>query len=375
MNKEQKAGLYVHVPFCNKKCNYCDFYSLTASDDLKKAYTDALVNDIKQKSKLHKSMCFDSIYFGGGTPSVLPQSLLERIIRALHDSFNIEKGCEFTLETNPGIDCDLAFLRKLGVNRLSIGLQSANFDELKLLGRIHTVEDFKKTFESARKANFDNISVDIMFSLPSQTREKLMNTLSLVTSLSPEHISAYSLKIEEGTPFYKMRDSLNLPDEDADADMYLLIGEFLAKNGYTGYEISNFAKKGRESLHNLKYWTHADYLGFGPGAHSFVSLSRYAYARDINAYINAFLNGKDVIYSEKYDVNEKEYEREALMLGLRLADGVSDALLSKFGMLENIYARLAPLVSAGLVTKTKNGIGLSARGMYVSNSIINLIEQ
>lgn len=373
----KKAGLYIHVPFCSNKCNYCDFYSLVASDSVKAEYVDALTRHIMQKSRECADMLFDSVYVGGGTPTALGSELLVKVLSAVTASFNLDSDTEFTVETNPGLceASDFRALRVLGANRLSIGLQSANEDELATLGRIHTLSDYARTVSSARDADFGNISTDIMFSLPSQTYDKLARTLEYAVSASPEHISAYSLKIEPGTPFHKMRSSLAIPNEDTDADMYLQICDTLSAAGYAHYEISNFAKQGRESRHNLKYWRGDDYIGFGPGAHSFLKGTRYAYARDIKSYIDVFTSGKDEsgILSEKYAVDENEAIRERLMLGLRLADGVGDKLLEKFAPLDEMYARLSPLMKAGLVTKSPEGIALTNRGMYVSNSIINLI--
>ena len=375
-NKNNKAGVYIHIPFCSKKCNYCDFYSFSANDDVKKAYVNALIDHIKSKSEEFEKVRFDSVYIGGGTPTALDTSLLCHIIEAVTNSFALESDTEFTVETNPGMckKADFGALHSLGVNRLSIGLQSANKDELRSLGRIHSLADYEQTVDAARDAGFDNISTDIMFSLPTQTLEKLAHTLDFVIATAPEHISAYSLKIEPGTPFYAARESLALPDEDTDADMYLRICDTLKSAGYCHYEISNFAKPGHESRHNLKYWQVDDYLGFGPGAHSFVGGIRYAYKRDINEYINAVTKGDESnIFSELQPIDENEAVRERLMLGLRLKDGTDDALLSHFAPLDEIYARLAPLIKSGLVIKTDRGIALSAPGMYVSNSIINLI--
>lgn len=372
----QKAGLYIHVPFCTKKCNYCDFYSLSGADSLKEDYAYALIEHLKARSKTVNES-FDSVYIGGGTPTSLGTDLLCKVIETVTNSFLLDNDTEFTVETNPGLldKTDFKTLFSIGVNRLSVGLQSANKSELEMLGRIHTTEDFEKTFTLAREAGFANISTDIMFSLPNSTTDTLTSTLDYITKISPEHISAYSLKIECGTPFYKMRDSLKLPSEDEDADMYLLIHDRLASCGYTAYEISNFAKPGFESRHNLKYWQHVDYLGFGPGAHSFFRGERFAYSRDINAYIKTFTSGENdaAILSEHYRVDENEAVRERLMLSLRLASGADDELLGCFAPIDEIYKKLAPLISAGLVTKTESGIALTKSGMYVSNSIINLI--
>ena len=377
MKNSKKAGLYIHVPFCSKKCNYCDFYSFKSDDLTKEMYVTALISQIKEKASVYADRVFDSVYIGGGTPTALGTRLLCQIVSAVNDYFRIEECAEFTVETNPGIEASFADLRLLGANRLSIGLQSANTDELELLGRIHSLDDYKRTFELARSAGFDNISTDIMFSLPFQTIEKLGHTLDFIADFEPEHISAYSLKIEEGTPFYRMRSEFKLPDEDTDADMYLYICERLAKLGYEHYEISNFAKPERASRHNLRYWKCEEYLGLGSAAHSYMNGTRYAYTRDANAFFRVYESGdlceKDII-SEHSVIDRDESVSEALMLGLRLSEGITDALLEKLAPLDTIYKKINPLIKSGLIIKTRDGIALTANGMYVSNAVIGYIS-
>ncbi len=368
----KKTGLYIHVPFCNKKCNYCDFYSFSADPAIKSRYTDAVIKEIRSCAERYSDRLIDTVYIGGGTPTSLGTSLLCRIVKSVYESFCVDKDCEVTVETNPGIDICFSSLRQSGVNRLSIGLQSANEQELLLLGRIHSLDDYISTVRLAREAGFDNISTDIMFSLPSQTLSLLDNTLNTVISASPEHISAYSLKIEKGTPFYKIKDSLCLPNEDDDADMYLYICNTLDRSGYKHYEISNFACPGKESRHNLRYWNCEEYIGIGPGAHSFINGERYAYVRDINAVISSYESGlyDKSIFSEKSTIDSDEAIRERIMLGLRLSSGVSIRLLEKLASREKITASLLPLASIGLVYMDDERVSLTDKGMYVSNAII-----
>lgn len=380
MENKRKAGLYIHVPFCSKKCNYCDFYSLAGSSEAMDGYTRALISQLHEKAELYKDILFDTVYIGGGTPTSLGADKLCRILDEVKRCFSLENGAELTIEANPGVGDAETFsaVREHGATRLSLGLQSANDDELKLLGRIHTCDDFLRAYESARDAGFDNISTDIMFSLPFQTIEMLERTLNFVLECAPEHISTYSLKLEPGTPFYRSRDKLVLPSEDEDTDMYLAICEKLTHGGYEHYEISNFAKSGHESRHNTHYWNCDEYLGLGPAAHSYIDGMRYGYSRDLRAYMNVYLGhtaSEDSIICEKCIIDARDKKEEALMLGLRLARGVSRELLCEFAPPQKLDLALAPLYGAGLIRKTDIGIALTDRGMYVSNSVITYISE
>ncbi len=371
----KKAGLYIHVPFCSKKCNYCDFYSFSANDSLKKDYVSAVLKNADIIANEYTGISFDTVFIGGGTPTSLGNNLLCKLIEGVRNRLDIEDCAEFTVETNPGL-CDTSDFRSiasLGINRISIGLQSANNEELKLLGRIHSTDDYLRTLDAVRRAGINNINTDIMFSLPSQTSELLAKTLDFVCAQKPSHISAYSLKIEDGTPFAKMRDSFILPDEDADADMYLQICDTLSSYGYSHYEISNFALPNQECKHNLKYWKVEDYVGLGPAAHSCVKSVRYAYKRDVNSYIDTFLKGNaNNILSEKVCISEEEHYREKIMLGLRLSDGISFDMLYRIADCKTAEKNIRNLSDCGLIKLTSNGFALTERGMYVSNSIINL---
>ena len=372
----KKAGLYIHVPFCSKKCNYCDFYSFAANDLLKEEYVDAILSHTKRLAYEHSDIIFDTVFIGGGTPTALGSKLLCELIDGVRKTLNVEEYAEFSVETNPGL-CDISdfkALSSLGVNRISVGFQSANESELKLLGRIHTTDDYLRTLDNVRAAGIDDVNTDIMFSLPSQTPELLYKTLDFVCRQKPTHISAYSLKIEDGTPFDKMRDSFILPDEDADADMYLQICDTLASRGYKHYEISNFSLTGHECKHNLKYWRVEDYIGLGPAAHSCFDSVRYAYKRDLGAYIAAFVGqkGTDGILSERTVISEAERNREKVMLGLRLAEGITKNELLSVCSYQNAEKNIRNLTDCGYLTATPGGFALTERGMYVSNSIINL---
>lgn len=374
MNNTKKAGLYIHVPFCSKKCNYCDFYSFKADTSLKERYVRALINEIKAKSLIYADRIFDTIYVGGGTPTELGSKLLCEIIREVYSHFSVTKDCEFTVETNPGLDIDMSALRKSGANRLSIGLQSANADELSILGRIHSLDDYFDTVKCARAAGFENISTDIMFSLPSQNIDLLENTLKTVIDTHPAHISAYSLKIEPGTPFYKIRERLTIPDEDTDADMYAYICSQLCEAGYHHYEISNFAKEGFESRHNLRYWLCDEYLGLGPGAHSYIDSVRYSYKRDVAAVCEAYEKGAyDNIIDEHTLIDEAEAVNERIMLGLRLSRGIKLSVLDSVIPRERLLKVTAPLEDNGYLTLSDGSLVLTEKGMYVSNSIIGAI--
>ena len=364
-------GIYLHIPFCIKKCNYCDFCSLANSDDsLMIEYSRELARRIREFSAIYGKQAADTVYFGGGTPTLLPHSCFEEIFSALRDSFFVAGGSEITVECNPAsIDLKgLEGLRSLGVNRLSIGLQSANDDELEMLGRVHSFDDFCVTYENARQAGFDNISVDLMYGLPLQTKDKLEYSLEKLIELSPEHISAYGLKIEEGTRFYKDRDSLALPDDDTCAEFYELCCERFAKSGYRRYEISNFSLDGRESRHNLKYWSLEDYVGFGVAAYSCFRGERFGNSRNIKG----FLEGRDICeYRQKISNNDKI--SEYVMLAMRLTRGVDIAKFkAKFGLdfYEKFGGKIAKF-SPEFIEKNEKNCCFTSKGMFVSNYILS----
>lgn len=367
-----KIGIYIHVPFCRSKCYYCDFCSRTRADESTlELYTKRLCDDIKTAALRLGDRCpqADTVYFGGGTPTLLSAAQLERIIDTVERNFGITPGAEITSEANPKtVDGEkLKNMLASGINRLSIGVQSIHDSELRNLGRNHNFGETLETLALARKVGFDNISVDLMYGIPSQTRELFQRSVRGIAMLKPEHISSYCLTIEDGTNFGRRRDSLALPDEDTVADMYADMTEILQESGYHKYEISNFAKESRESRHNLKYWHLDDYLGFGPAAHSCFDSVRYANSRDIDGY----LGGEDITESVE-KIEKCERMNEFVMLGMRLAEGVdAREFRERFGekLLERFSAvtRFAP----EYVIVDDNGFRFTEKGMFVSNYILS----
>ncbi len=325
-------GIYIHIPFCKQKCKYCDFNSYSGIRSMSSSYANALIDEIN-KSEL-RGKAADTVYIGGGTPTFIAAEYTEQVMRAINEDFAINPDAEITIECNPGTaDFEkLSRLRDCGINRISIGCQSADDGILKTLGRIHTYAEFEECYFTARKAGFDNISVDLMFGLPGQSLKIWRDTLDRVISLEPEHISVYSLKIEEGTPFFDMlKDGvLNIPDDDANREMYDTAVEILNDNGYNRYEISNFAKTGHESRHNLLYWQCDDYIGFGAGACSCIGGKRFSNEYDINDYISKIgESGSAVIKSEAAAGSPADLMSEFMFLGLRLDRGVSKSEFAK----------------------------------------------
>ena len=326
MKKEYKPlGLYIHIPFCKSKCIYCDFYSLPNSEEKMDRYVSVLCRQLAEIAPRAAAHEVDTVYFGGGTPSWLGEKRLRQILKTVEKRYRLAKKPEVTLEANPDSAGDwkvLRTLRRAGFNRLSLGVQSADDEQLKILGRPHTFAQAEEAAAAARRAKIKNLSLDLIYGLPGQTLESWKETLEKAAALSPEHLSCYGLKVEEGTPLRDMLETLDLPDDDAQADMYLWTVERLEELGYRQYEISNFAKPGYESRHNLKYWTLGEYAGFGPGAHSDLGDVRYAYIRDLDAYCLGVEAQGDIL-SENERIPPRERDVEYLMLGLRLAKGVS----------------------------------------------------
>ena len=312
----------------------------------------------------------DTIYFGGGTPTLLPLDLFEKLLNSIEKNYHIAEGAEISCECNPA-SCNseyLSSLRGLGVNRLSIGLQSASDEELRMLGRAHSFNDFLATFEGARRAGFSNISADLMYALPSQRLSDFERSLETLADLSPEHISAYGLKIEEGTPFYDRYDTLKLPDEDEQLQMYLLLSDYLRNRGYEKYEISNFARKGMESKHNLKYWSGGEYLGFGVAAHSFFGGERFGNSRNIEG----FLRGEDIV-SERYVPSPTEKHDEFIMLSLRLSRGLDlEEYSSRFDRdLLTEHRVLKAYIEGGFMSLEGERLSFTDKGFFVSNYILS----
>lgn len=366
-------GLYLHIPFCRSKCLYCDFCSFPHTDaEKREAYVAALCRDLEEKAAACTDYSVDTVYLGGGTPTLLSAEQTERILGTVARCYHLAKDAEITAECNPATADrpKLAAMRRAGINRLSIGLQSARKEELKLLGRTHSFTDFCSTWEAARSVGFSNLSADVMFGIPSQTPKTFAGTLEAVAALEPEHLSAYALTLEEGTPLFRLRENYSFPDEDATAKMYCDAVDFLAGRGIFQYEISNFAKPGYESRHNLKYWKMGEYLGFGPAAYSDFGGERFGNTRDLDGY----LAGLDVT-AERERATEKTREAEYVMLRMRLCEGLdAGAFRERFGKAPDAYlSRLSRYLEEGFVRRTERGIAFTVRGMLVSNSILSEI--
>lgn len=317
--------LYLHMPFCVRKCAYCDFLSFPTDQETQNLYTRRLREDIDVMGKKYGDIPVDTIFIGGGTPSVPDSALIVGIMEHVRKAFHVAEGAEISMEANPGTVTreKLTDYRRAGINRLSFGLQSANDRELKLLGRIHTWAEFLESFHLARECGFTNINIDLMSALPGQTRESWKDTLKRVTDLNPEHISAYSLIIEDGTPFGEKYGSEEgrklLPDEDSEREMYHETKRFLRDCGYERYEISNYAKPGRACRHNIGYWTGLPYLGLGLGASSYMDGCRFA----VNSDMKQYLEEKPGMFTDVEKLTKKDMEEEFFYVGLRMTAGVS----------------------------------------------------
>ena len=369
-------GLYIHVPFCLKKCHYCDFYSAPATSAVRNAYLAALKAHLVAKAQETTGHVVDTVYFGGGTPSLLHAEEITSVLDTVRHYYHVLDTAEITVECNPATFQDGFFeaLKTAGVNRVSIGLQSANERELCLLGRPHGFGEFLTTVLAARAVGIENISVDVMFGIPEQTSETLAHTLDAVLSVAPTHISAYGLRVEEGTPFFAMRDQLKLPDDDTVADMQLQIAARLAAAGYSHYEISNYARDGYRSRHNMRYWLGEDYLGFGAAAHSYFSGVRYAAPADTDAYVAAITRGDlAAVECDRTLIESREAREEYVMLRMRLFEGLDEAeFSSRFGIaFEEAYGDISRLVAGGFLVREGGRIAFTEKGMYVSNAILS----
>ena len=368
--KDTSFELYIHIPFCVRKCAYCDFLSVPGSEEAKASYTEALLREIEAVKTEKREV--SSIFVGGGTPSALSPSLMGDIFEKIHKSFSVAPDAEITIEANPGtLSKEKLFLyRNVGINRLSLGLQSPEAAELKSLGRIHTYEEFLESFSLAREAGFQNINVDLMCALPDQTYEGWVRNLRKVAALHPEHISAYSLIIEEGTPFAKRK--LNLPDEDTEYRMYEDTAGILAEYGYEQYEISNYAKKDLACQHNVGYWTRKEYLGLGLGAASLWGNQRFSNTSDFSLYLNNS-GFPEKIRGDRDALSLEAEMSEFMFLGLRMTKGVSKAeFLEGFGVpIESVYGNvLDKYKSVGLLEEKEGRIFLTRAGIHVSNGVM-----
>ncbi len=371
----KERGLYVHIPFCASKCAYCDFYSLTSSD-LHEKYIDALCKSMYLLSEKFSDTLFTSVYIGGGTPSILSDHLLKKLFTSIGENFNISDTAEHTLEANPATLTreKLSVITDGGVNRLSLGCQSAIEKELKKLNRRHNFSGFRESFLMAREHGIKNISVDLMYGLPFQTLDSLLFSINAVAELSPEHISLYGLRVEPETPFGRDL-GLSLPSDDTQCEMYEQAVEALTALGYERYEISNFAKNGRISHHNMRYWQCGEYLGLGAAAHSYIDRVRYAYPRDLDLYIKALEDGKIPEPSESVLLTDDDILSEYIMLSLRLEKGLSlSAVKEKFGKdaADAILSKALPYIPKFIRSDGEN-IRFTTDGFLVSNTILSAL--
>ena len=376
MKTEQKPlGLYLHIPFCKKKCDYCDFYSLAGAEDRMDAYTAALETHLAEIAPRAAHHLVDTVYVGGGTPTLLGAKRLCRLLKAVQKKYEVARDAEITLEANPESAGDWKVLRELrraGFNRLSLGMQSADDRELAAIGRIHTADQVKAAVAAARKAKFTNLSLDLIFGLPGQTMELWKQNLTAAVDLAPQHISCYGLKVEEGTPLFLRREQENLPGDDLQSDMYLWAVDFLFRHGFPQYEISNFARPGYESRHNLKYWTLGEYAGFGPGAHSDFGDVRYAYEKDLEGYIQNVTQQGAPLLSENERLPALDRDTEWIMLGLRTVRGLEPKEFER--RFRRRFDCFLPFLSqcreAGYAVQEEGRWHLTPTGFLVSNQII-----
>lgn len=378
---EEKLGIYLHIPFCRSKCDYCDFYSLAGREDRMDGFQKALLAHLKETASMVRGFAVDTVYFGGGTPSFYGEKRLRELLAAIKKHYRLEKGAEITFEANPdSVEFKaLRALRRAGFNRISLGLQSACPEELAAVHRPHTVQQGDEAVDAARKAKLANLSLDLIYGLPGQTLAGWRDTVEHALALGPEHLSCYGLKVEEGTPLSaRVEAGLALPDDDDQADMYLWAVDRLAQAGYRQYEISNFAKPGFESRHNLRYWQLRPYLGFGPGAHSDFGGRRYSWVRDLERYQKGVLEGGTLLDSQEL-IPQKERGGEYLMLGLRTAQGIEEWEYrgTYFMDFSPIEERLVQFQAQGWAEKTAEGRWrLTPKGFLVSNQLmVDLLER
>ena len=363
-------GLYLHIPFCHSKCLYCDFCSFPRPDaSLMEAYVAELIRRIGTAPGRDRAV--DTVYFGGGTPSLLSPHLAERLTTAIHQSFHVLPDAEITVECNPTHEIDWAPWTAGGVNRVSMGVQSMQEDELRRIGRRHRAEDVRRAVSDVRRAGVDNINLDIMLGIPSQTSASLSDTLDRMLALEPDHLSAYCLTVEEGTPLARLlaEGRTAVPDEDTTMGLYEQVSRTLCAAGFEHYEISNFAKAGRRSRHNTHTWQYREYLGLGVAAHSFLDGERFGNSRDLDA----FLLGEDIV-CERNRPTGAEQISEYIMLALRLSDGLDEAeFLARFGRSvdEALDSPIQPFLDKGLLTRSHGRLAMTKQGWAVSNTILS----
>ena len=369
----KELGIYVHIPFCKQKCSYCDFISYCDKNDLIEKYIKALKQEIKNSSVNEYEI--STIYIGGGTPSYIESKYISEILKTIKQKYNISRNVEITIEVNPGTATKekLRDYVEAGINRISIGLQSCNNNLLKMIGRIHTYEEFLSTYKLAREVGFKNINVDLMIGLPNQTLDDVKKSLEEISKLNPEHISVYSLIVEEGTPIEKKiaDGQLKLPNEELEREEYWEVKKFLESLGYKHYEISNFAKTGYESKHNLNCWEQKEYLGFGAAAHSYMKKTRYSNTENIEKYINQEMQSEQLHIVHEVQ-KEEEQKKEYMLLGLRKIDGVQiSSFKNKFGCnpIMEFKNELKKLTQEGLIKIDLDQIKLTEKGIDLANIV------
>jgi oxygen-independent coproporphyrinogen-3 oxidase len=372
----KKLGIYVHIPFCVKKCGYCDFYSVKWDEESEDKYIHSAINEIESYSELSNKYVVDSIYMGGGTPSIINPKNLEKIISTIRNIFTIEENSEISMEANPNsLSENLKTYREIGINRLSIGIQSLNDNILKRIGRIHNSKEALQAIDRAIGFGFENINADVMFNIPGQTVDDINDTISKLVTKEIKHISFYSLKLEEGTPMYLLKKDkkIIMPEEDLERKMYYAGRNIMEKHGLMQYEISNFAMKGYECRHNLKYWKQEEYIGIGPSAHSFLGNVRFSNPSELTEYISS---GESGVFErntlEEMDVNDIIFEY--IMLRLRLTEGLKFAdFKNKFSIdfKEAYKEQIKHLTENNLIELDGDVIRLSKRGMDLSNYVFS----
>lgn len=368
-------GLYIHVPFCAQKCYYCDFNSYKINSNQKKEYLINIEREMKFYKEEFKDKCFDTVFFGGGTPSILTVSELKELVNNINENFNIKNDAEITIECNPGtINREkLEAMKKMGINRLSIGLQATQNYHLKSIGRIHTYEEFEKNYYDALDIGFENINIDLMYALPNQKTQEWKDTLDKIIKLNPSHISAYSLILEEGTKLYDMYQNkeFELLDEDTDINMYNYTIDTLKRYGYNQYEISNYSKEDLECKHNIIYWKCDNYLGLGPGASGFIGDTRYSNIEDICEYNKCIMQNIRPV-SEEIELTKKDKIEEFIFMGLRMNEGINiDVFKERFDTdFYDIYQEVMDkLIKRELVRFDGKNISLTQKGREISNSV------
>ncbi len=372
----ERFGIYIHIPFCVKKCSYCDFVSFCSDEKIWEQYTNAVVCEIENK-KIENPKKVTTIYIGGGTPSLIPENYIVKIINTVKSRFKIEKSAEITIEVNPGTVTEkkLVAYKNVGINRISIGLQSAEDRILKLIGRIHNYQTFLSTYNLTRNIGFENINVDLMLAIPTQTKEELLNTLNKVIELKPNHISLYSLIVEENTEIKKALEVGNLEyvDEKVEREMYWKTKRILEKNGYFHYEISNFAKRGFESKHNMDCWNQEEYIGFGIAAHSYINNKRFSNISNLEEYIK---NINEENFEKNIELHENQTKqdkmKEYMMIGLRKIDGISISEFERrFRISPLFYFRfeIDKLVKENLLEVDLDYIKLTKKGLDFANIV------